>query len=998
MSIVGCSLQCNDSAGSPGAQVSCGVTNVAVNQEIRITFTNPIDPNTVTNNSFQLTESGTGKTPSGGFDVDPLDPRILIYRPQLTFDSAGLPIFGLTENQTYLFKVPGTVLDRLGPYIRSVDGAANTSRLLCTLVATEGVRDANPGRPRAGIFVLRKDNDGDPSDGDFVRTGEDENGIPIPGETVGDPRFFNAVGATHVHRDSPVRFLFDDVMNPATLANPVSGVSDFIRAFVDADGDPTDRSDQVPMLGAFQVTIDQTAQLTTVIFTPSAGLPSAGSNDASPRKVVIELLPQIADLGGNALANAGTYFFTPEKIVFGRLEIEESFEDLSREDSLRTGSAWGPDTLGTGPGGGSGRLGDLIVLPGTVVELDTDSEDFSDITNPAMFNPIHVIDRPANLEVTGGVFEFSRLRVDAGGVLRFKGSKPARIYVRGVVDIAGLIDVSGASGTLHRSDLLAGGVGGAPGPSGGAGGRGGSRPDGSSFTGTFNGVPIGGVANPGVGPWNVPNAPIWAFVNGVDGAGIPFPSSIDPSPTFVAGGKGSLGWPQPTAANPELHMPRIVTDVTGMQFELWRNCAYEVPSSPGGGGGHALDGGPGDMTLVPLSPIPIPPDSEGGDSDDLAIDEAVRSLAPEQGLLRGGGGGGGAGGHLQLTQVNGRQFFDCGVPVPPNPLQINAYIAHSSAGGGGGGGSLQIAAGRRVILSGVLDASGGDGGSGTFPPDPNRPNNLAQGGGGGAGGAVLVQSQRVQIQAVPGRINVSGGVGGEGSGNNFPFQPSTGGDGAPGFLRIETPVPASVANEATKVIPTEAELEEDFGADASIEQVISTHTWDPSTQAPSGWSGAQSCWIRPTGNFFRLLFADDAGVPCEPGHVGDEIGWDMHVRIAGQAEPQSFRGPNVISSMTLEQLFGSELGTSPVIVRFQGARAVGVLTDPCAVPETGGSSPLSAASLTEWVCHPALLNTFHADDSLSPNIFRFVVLWDSSQPEFATIEGIEDVIVSIQPD
>src|SRR4030095_11939042 len=97
MSIVSCSLSCADSASNPGVQVSCGVTDVFVNPEITFTFSAPIDASTVTTNSFRVTEFGTGKTPAGSLTVDPDDPRTLIYRPQLTFDSAGNPIFGFEE-------------------------------------------------------------------------------------------------------------------------------------------------------------------------------------------------------------------------------------------------------------------------------------------------------------------------------------------------------------------------------------------------------------------------------------------------------------------------------------------------------------------------------------------------------------------------------------------------------------------------------------------------------------------------------------------------------------------------------------------------------------------------------------------------------------------------------------------------------------------------------------------------------------------------------------
>jgi len=967
MSIEECSLGCTNSGGNPGSQISCGVTDVWVNQEIWIDFTGDIDPTTVSNNSFQVTEVGTGKTPAGTFSLAPGAPSRLIYRPQLTFDSAGFPIFGLTEGKTYLFKVPGVVLDPLGPYIRNTTGTPNKTRLQCTLVASRGVLDAKPGRPRVTVTV------------DTVKT-RDQDGNPIEFNVD-----FPAPGAEDVYRNSPVRMVFDDLMNPATLANPVTGESTFITAFVDADGDVSDQSDRVPLDGSFTLTLDQAALRTTLIFTPAGGLPSAGSNLSSPRKIVIVLSPQIADLGGNPLINPQTLFFTPEKIDFEPLVIEEPFVDPARRDSVRSGSAWGAGLLAKGPGGGSGRLGDLVVLAGQTVTLNTDNEDFSAITNPAVFNPVNVIDRPANLHVTDGVFEFARLRVDAGGVLRFVGSNAARIYVRGECVVEGVIDVSGGSGVLHDSTTPFGGLGGEAGAGGGAGGDGGSRPDGTNFQ------TVGGTPNPTVGPSDVLDPATYVFVNGGDGGGVPFPNTLAPTDS-VAAGTGGLGWPQPTAAAPGLHMPRIPADVGGLQPEIYQECRYMVPAAPGGGGGYALDGGIGDLVFGGIPPFPtLAPDAPGGDSDDLQIDDAVRSLSPLLGYLRGGGGGGGGGAHIQRTIVNGLQLVNCSIAVPQgSPLRIAGYFAHSSAGGGGGAGGVQLAAGRRIILNGVINASGGDGGSGTFPPSPANPNNLAQAGGGGAGGSVLLQSPLVQIQAIPNRINIAGGEGGEGVGSPFPLEPSTGGRGSPGLLRIESTPAPTLANEESKINPLESVLKQQYGITRQIEDIFSVADWTPVTDAPDGWSGAQSCWIRPTGNFFRLAFEDDVG----------GLGWDMRLLIVGQANPQSYRGDNDLlpPGTSLEQAFGVSFGTAPVLVRFQGARASGVLIDPCSVPETGVASPLAAGSLTDWVSHPQELNDFFGDESLTPNIFRFVILWDASQPEFPQIQGVEDLTVTIQPD
>jgi hypothetical protein len=979
MSIVQCSLQCSDSVVAPG-QVSCGITNVFVNQEIRVAFTRPIDPNSISTNSFRLIEvvPNTGKTPAGTFTVDAVDPRILIYRPQVTFDSSGNPIFGLNQDSQYEFTIPARGQPgELGPFITDPNGAANTTFLRCGLTASEDVRDISPGRPRATVFVRR-----------VLGYDAEENPIVDPNESP-------APGATNVWRESTVRIVFDDVMNPATLANPVTGQSSHIQAFIDADGNTADPSDQVAMNGTFTVTIDQRVPpSTTVVFTPAGGLPSSGRDLANPRKVVISLSPQIVDLGRNPIINPGQVAFEPERILFDPLFVTEGFADATREDSLRTGGNWGSGVLTSGIGGGSGRLGDLIIPGGTIIELNTDSEDFSSITNPAIFNPANIIERPpppAVFTVEDGVFEFTRLRVDAGALLRFSGSNPARIYVRGVADIQGQIEVNGAGATLHASSSTNGGTGGLAGPNGGAGGRGGGRPNGSAFTGVFNGLPIGGVPT-GNGPVNVLDPASYVGVNGIPGGGIAAPSTVDPNPSFVGGGAQGLGWPQPTSANPSLHMPQDVFDISGLQFDPLAFCEYPIPAAPGGGGGHAFDGGDGVPKFAQSSPVTRPPSAAGGDVTALAVDDEVRKLTPELGFLRGGGGGGGGGASVQYTALNGAPlFFDCTVPLIGTVLQIMTYRAHSAAGGGGGGGGLQVAAGRRLNLAGSISASGGDGGSGTFPPEDPGAIDLAQAGGGGAGGSVLLQSARIQIQAVPGRIDVSGGEGGEGTGDlsTRPPSPSLGGRGSPGLLRMESPIVPSVESEEFKVSPLESELQAQYGGQVTIEDIFTVGEWQPLASSPSSQNGAQSCWVRPTGNFFRLDFTEDSE---------DTLGWDMNLRIKGQPNPQSYRGANDVSAMTLEEFFGNEFGSAPLVVRFQGARAIDTLIDACSVPESGVSSPIAPGSLTEWLHHPGELNGHFADASLSSNMFRFIVIWDRSHPSIEMIEAVEDISVTIQPD
>jgi hypothetical protein len=286
--IVSCSLGC-----VPGPSViGCGITDIHVNEELRITFNRPVDPASVNNNSFQVRDV-SGITPPGSFRLDPADANTLIYRPQMTFDSAGDPLFGLVDGRTYLLRLPGLSLDPLGPHVTSVDGLPNQTRMQCLLVASLGVADAVPGRPVAKLFVR-------------AVIGRDPlSHVPVEVATVA------AEGATDVLRSSPIEIVFADLMNPATVANPVTGTSTFIRVFFDPDGNLQDVSDQVLVPGSFTLTLDQVQNTTRAVFQALGGLPASGS-PLAPGRVVVNLSPLIQDLAGNTLANAGTTSFTTE--------------------------------------------------------------------------------------------------------------------------------------------------------------------------------------------------------------------------------------------------------------------------------------------------------------------------------------------------------------------------------------------------------------------------------------------------------------------------------------------------------------------------------------------------------------------------------------------------------------------------------------------------------------------------------------------------------------
>jgi hypothetical protein len=359
-----------------------------------------------------------------------------------------------------------------------------------------------------------------------------------------------------------------------------------------------------------------------------------------------------------------------------------------------------------------------------------------------------------------------------------------------------------------------------------------------------------------------------------------------------------------------------------------------------------------------------------------------RRLSPEEGYLHGGAGGGGGGSHIVFSRVNGQLLIDCTVTLLGTPAQINFYSQASSACGGSGGGALQVQAGRRLLVEGRLDATGGLGGSKT----PFLGNATA--GGGGAGGALLLQAPQMSFDAAPGRVDVRGGEGGAGTAN------STGGRGGAGLVRIETDTDLDLVALGTAVAPSASEL---AAAGATTGDIVSLGPLAPLAEGPDGLSGAQSCWFKPEGSFFLLQFQEDE---LDPGSGKVLVpGFDLRVLpIPVALGEQSFRGPNELFSQSLEELLGTELGAAPLVIRFQGARATKPIEDLCAVVLDGPGAAIDPESLTGWVKHPALLNDFFGEPSLRPNIFRFQILFDRTQPAAGVIGAVTEVTVRVLPD
>ena len=962
--IQSCSLGCN--GGEAGSQISCGVSQVAVNEGIAILFSSAVDLSTVNKNTFQVINLSTGKTPSGSFSLDPTDPRTLIFRPQTTFDASGNPVFGLSDSSTYAIFIPGENQDPGSQVIRSVSGKPNTARMSCTVSAI-GILDPVPGPPKVTISV-------------DVVTQEEPLILEEQQVNVG-------AAVTNAYSQSTIRLSFDDIMNPATLVNPVTGVSSTLRVFVDPDGNVSDPSDQVELFGSYTIAIDEQNFQTEVIFTPSTGLPSAGSG-LVPRKVVVSVPDLVTDLGSNAIVNPGLASFSPQFVQFPPVILPgpsgEQFDSPLYLDAPNTGAAWGGGALIKGILGGSGKLGPLIVdLDNSPFVLNTDSQVWSNFNvlpeGSAAFPPSVT---PPSYTITDGLFEFSRISVSAGAQLVLEGSNPARLFARGelLVQGSGIIDASGrapvdnsATPSGHDSSLLLGGLGGAAGPGAGAGGRGADRRDDTDLTL----LAAGGVGNVG------------AVIDGASGGGVGGTPGL-------AGGAGGVHWPP--------ILPVNTSDLANFIFDI--QCRNDMTAGQGAGGGYATSGTAGKALVVsaPFNPFPPPgiiaPDTVGGDSATLGLTPTVRELSPDLGNLRGGSGGGGGGMSLLLSITDG-SFGNC---VVGKKLQV--YNTHSGSGGGGGGGAVELQGGSFVRIDGVVDVSGGAGGKGINPPFSFLVPDQATAGGGGSGGAVLLRSVNVQVASIDNRIDVTGGIGGLAAGN---APGSRGGNGGLGLVRIEAPQAPQAALEAPKIMPFDSTPgSESGGAESSA--ILSVGQYVNNPNGPSGRNGAQSCWIIPGGNFFVLDFtSDDFTDPLNP-----ILGWDLDVILNLPGfEPFSFRDandPNNPFGIAPDLSFGTDLGgatPAPIVVRFQGAHFKKEVENICDVDFDDPEGPIVQDSLTPWVRHPQELNNYWdlalpGDPELAvtrrPNMFRYQIIFDGNSPNASIVAGVTNLQVKGTPD
>jgi hypothetical protein len=728
-----CLISCDLGCGQTG----CSVTEIAENQRLRFVFSDRIDPASVTGASVSI-RTTTGVAPDGDFLVQD---RELTFVPRVRTVN-GTSTFGFLRNESYVITLNAGAT---GQGVRSTSGAGLKRELSCTVVVSRGIQDEDQLPPSVELVSP-------------ASTG------PIPLRPTVVLRFSELIDTTALQgalsTSSPVQFL---LKGTTTLDGDV--VCDSQQVGVALEG--------IPSLAAETVA---GRQVTVLTFTPDLELPGNAC-------LTINVTGEVRDLSGRQ-GTPATFELLTEAGAPHPVTITESFATNGNQVVEVSTVPW---NNGARPGliGNDGRHGSFDVTMGVAVapsvyEWNTDS----------FLIPASASLTGTEYLVTDGKFYFTDFVLPAGTTLRFSGTVPPQIWVRGKAEIGGTIDISApelpfwvpAAGSTvpaavigqHVSDFNGigpstsysvavpnfatgqeidlPGMGGAGGVGGGRGGRGGDecRLDGD-VTHT-EGLQV---------------VHDYYGRNGEDvkvQAGHAYAANVGGT-----GGKGSLLHP--------------ITGVTTNVPAIGTPAIYRGLFAPGGGGGgFSLPGGQASVTTMPtntsLGPIQV-----AGVAFNLLPLPTAPGFSSLNHFVVGGSGGGGGGSHAYGTQISG-------IPTPT----IGPFVAGAAGSGGGGAMAIRVGGNLAVLASAVLVSKGG---AGVLITGDNK--NTASGdsswgvsspGGGGSGGSFLLQAGGTLTFA--GQLDVSGGLGSRTGSvalsgsilSSFSIT-SKAGDGSPGFYRLE---------------------------------------------------------------------------------------------------------------------------------------------------------------------------------------------------------------------
>jgi hypothetical protein len=693
---IGCD---NGSSGGGGGDMVVssfnldGVRSTFLNEPLVFTFSNDVDPASVTNQTIQLRYDATLLDRNG--DGVPDDPGNSNAIPEGTFEVSGnvvrfLPKLPSRPNNSDTGIPPSYVVSLGMPPMPTVVGAVSV--FIPGFPATDTVRTTN-GRPLAASYRSTFTPVTVASPSNVPATAFID---PVPGTPPQLQAVIAPTTTTNVPVDTCVQVRFSEPLLPST----VTPDSIFITAVAPNSGQV------VPVPSQPFLTQESTTSLVTLYVGgrnqcgPNANVPLAGNVS-----YVINYTNELRGFGpSNAVQVVGPFpSFTTVPTAAGGDSFVETFDTTAHRDAVLSGAQWNPMN---NPGrlvataGGTGEDGPLTPTGNVTINTDTRPGDPNDPANPP------------------GTFNWSNINIPANVTVTIVGHNPLRGRAASIV-IDGTIDASGVSALdLSQTDPTVPTTGGAGGPGAGRGGDGGmdtltpgapGPEDGmNGVTGNLDGVTGGGHGSIGfvaamtanqdaggggggsygtIGHPGVPEG-----VTGPGGGagdstyGIP---SLDPDLGLLLGGAGGGG--------------------AGFSVRLQGTPAVRVGQAGTGGGG-----GGGVVELISGTDITV----ETRSTDQTVRVAAIRSNGGAGGNIASGlfaaGGGGGTGGGILLRAVNnvaivtvaGRSSTFTSVQARGGAGgTIAASTTAPGAGGAGGLGRINFQANGVVSLAGPTGAT-----------------------------------------------------------------------------------------------------------------------------------------------------------------------------------------------------------------------------------------------------------------------------------------------------
>jgi hypothetical protein len=704
--LISCDLGCT--------QTGCSVSEIAENQRLRFKFSDRVDPASVNSASISI-RTASGVAPDGEFGGDFLVGGVeVVFIPRVS-TIGGVSTFGFLRNESYIISLAGGGTASQG--VRSISGDTLSQELTCTVRATLGIQDEDQAPPTVELLAPT-----------------DLSAVPLDPTIV--LRFSELIDTTALQTSlseaSPIRVVLRPTLSPGECNRDNEGVA--------LEGVPSLNTETV---GDKDVTV--------VTFQPSVQLPGRSC-------VTVYVSSDLRDLSGRAGVPAQFEMFTIDAVPVPLL-ITESFATNSGQEVLVSGGIWNG---GARPGllGGSGRHGSFNPNLGNPAGNGIFDWILDDPLDPFVIPASQTISGQAE-QIVDGKFFFTDFILPEGTTLRFRGTDPVQIYVRGKVEIRGKILVNApdmpffipttGTATGQKVSTFQARVNGLTTPlAGQPGGRGvcGGGKGGDGAVKCLNGGPItvAGVV----------------VTDGQRGAGVRVSAGHAYAATIGnTGGRGSVLFP-----------PAGVAQNTTMISTVYRD-----ETSPGGAGGSFMLAGTTAAlpTLVNFPGLTFAPAPAAGAPMQLMPYPAAPppNYSSLEHFTVGGSGGGGGGSHCFGTTV-------------ANDFWLAGH------GGTGGGGALAIRSGGDMVVgpSAELQAKGGAGVliNGDDPATTVQQENtrgISSPGGGGSGGSFLLQSARVMT--VNGLMDTSGGAGSRtGSVNPLLLNLITqAGSGSSGFYRFE---------------------------------------------------------------------------------------------------------------------------------------------------------------------------------------------------------------------